>query len=250
MNKRRKTGGGSGEASSTRELKQRVKTARGRKNSSTLWLQRQLNDPYVAAARRDGYRSRAAYKLIEIDDKYHLLKPGTRVVDLGAAPGGWAQIAAKRCGAANGRGGEVVGIDLLPIEPIPGTTLIEMDFMDDEAPDELKRLMGGPADVVMSDMAASATGHKPTDHLRIMSLCELALDFAMEVLKPGGSFLAKVLQGGAEKDLMTMLKTNFKVVRHVKPKASRSDSAEMYVLATGFRGGKAAAEGAEDTPDS
>jgi len=250
MSKRRKAGGGSGSASSTRELKQRVKTARGRKNSSTLWLQRQLNDPYVAAARRDGYRSRAAYKLIEIDDKHHILKPGMRVVDLGAAPGGWTQIAVKRCGAANNRGGEVVGIDLLPVEPIPGATLIEMDFMDDEAPDELKRLMGGPADVVMSDMAASATGHKPTDHLRIMSLCELALDFAMEVLKPGGSFLAKVLQGGAEKDLMTMLKTNFKVVRHVKPKASRSDSAEMYVLATGFRGRKAASEGAADAADS
>ena len=142
----------------------------------------------------------------------------------------------KRTGAANGRGGEVVGIDLLPIEPIAGSTLLEMDFMADEAPDELKRQMGGPADVVLSDMAASATGHKPTDHLRIMSLCELALDFAMEVLKPGGSFLAKVLQGGAERDLMMTLKTNFKVVRHVKPKASRSDSAEMYVLATGFRG--------------
>lgn len=220
----------------SRELKQRVKTARGRKNSSTLWLQRQLNDPYVAAARRDGYRSRAAYKLIEIDDKYHLLKPGNRVLDLGAAPGGWTQIAVKRTGAANGRGGEVVGIDLLPIEQIAGSTLLEMDFMDDEAPDELRRHMTGPADVVLSDMAASATGHKPTDHIRIMSLCELALDFAMEVLKPGGSFLAKVLQGGAERDLMTTLKTNFKVVRHVKPKASRADSAEMYVLATGFKG--------------
>ena len=241
MSKRPKGGGrGGGNASSTRELKQRVKTARGRKNSSTLWLQRQLNDPYVAAARRDGYRSRAAYKLIEIDDKHHILKPGMRVVDLGAAPGGWTQIAVKRCGAANNRGGEVVGIDLLPVEPVAGAKLIEMDFMTDEAPEELKRLMGGPADVVLSDMAASATGHKPTDHLRIMHLCELALEFAMEVLKPGGSFLAKVLQGGAEKDLMTMLRTNFKVVRHVKPKASRSDSAEMYVLATGFKGNRAA----------
>lgn len=241
MSKRPKGGGrGGGNASGTRELKQRVKTARGRKNSSTLWLQRQLNDPYVAAARRDGYRSRAAYKLIEIDDKHHILKPGMRVVDLGAAPGGWTQIAVKRCGSANNRGGEVVGIDLLPVEPLAGAKLIEMDFMADEAPDELKRLMGGPADVVLSDMAASATGHKPTDHLRIMHLCELALEFAMEVLKPGGSFLAKVLQGGAEKDLMTMLRTNFKVVRHVKPKASRSDSAEMYVLATGFKGNRAA----------
>lgn len=245
MARKSKSGGNSGSMASSRELKQRVKTARGRKNSSTLWLQRQLNDPYVAAARRDGFRSRATYKLIEIDDKYHLLKPGYRVLDLGAAPGGWTQIAVKRTGAANGRGGEVVGIDLLPIEPIAGSTLLEMDFMADEAPDELKRQMGGPADVVLSDMAASATGHKPTDHLRIMSLCELALDFAMEVLKPGGSFLAKVLQGGAERDLMMTLKTNFKMVRHVKPKASRSDSAEMYVLATGFRGTAASQDGAE-----
>lgn len=231
------SGGGSGrDAGSTRQLKQRVKTARGRKTSSTLWLQRQLNDPYVAAARRDGYRSRAAYKLLEIDDKYHLLKPGQRVVDLGAAPGGWTQVAVKRTGVETGKGGHVVGIDILPMELISGAALIEMDFMADEAPDELKRQMGGPADIVMSDMAASATGHRATDHLRIMSLCELALDFAMEVLKPGGSFLAKVLQGGAEKDLMDTLRKNFKVVKHVKPKASRSDSAEMYVMATGFRG--------------
>ena len=233
-------GGGSGASAGggggARELKQRVRTARGRKTSSTLWLQRQLNDPYVAAARRDGYRSRAAYKLAEIDEKYHILKPGYRVVDLGAAPGGWTQIAVKRTGVETNRGGHVIGIDLLPIETIPGATLLEGDFMADDAPDRLKAEMGGPADVVMSDMAASATGHKATDHLRIMHLCELALEFAIEVLKPGGSFLAKVLQGGAEKDLMDMLRTNFKVVRHVKPKASRADSAEMYVLATGFKG--------------
>ncbi|WP_428481689.1 RlmE family RNA methyltransferase [Pyruvatibacter mobilis] len=235
-------GGGSGASAGggggARELKQRVRTARGRKTSSTLWLQRQLNDPYVAAARRDGYRSRAAYKLAEIDEKYHILKPGYRVVDLGAAPGGWTQIAVKRTGVETNRGGHVIGIDLLPIETIPGATLLEGDFMADDAPDRLKAEMGGPADVVMSDMAASATGHKATDHLRIMHLCELALEFAIEVLKPGGSFLAKVLQGGAEKDLMDMLRTNFKVVRHVKPKASRADSAEMYVLATGFKGRK------------
>ncbi|WP_422006828.1 RlmE family RNA methyltransferase [Pyruvatibacter mobilis] len=239
---RSRRGGGSGASAGggggARELKQRVRTARGRKTSSTLWLQRQLNDPYVAAARRDGYRSRAAYKLAEIDEKYHILKPGYRVVDLGAAPGGWTQIAVKRTGVETNRGGHVIGIDLLPIETIPGATLLEGDFMADDAPDRLKAEMGGPADVVMSDMAASATGHKATDHLRIMHLCELALDFAIEVLKPGGSFLAKVLQGGAEKDLMDMLRTNFKVVRHVKPKASRADSAEMYVLATGFKGRK------------
>ncbi|WP_422025005.1 RlmE family RNA methyltransferase [Pyruvatibacter mobilis] len=239
---RSRRGGGSGASAGggggARELKQRVRTARGRKTSSTLWLQRQLNDPYVAAARRDGYRSRAAYKLAEIDEKYHILKPGYRVVDLGAAPGGWTQIAVKRTGVETNRGGHVIGIDLLPIETIPGATLLEGDFMGDDAPDRLKAEMGGPADVVMSDMAASATGHKATDHLRIMHLCELALEFAIEVLKPGGSFLAKVLQGGAEKDLMDMLRTNFKVVRHVKPKASRADSAEMYVLATGFKGHK------------
>ena len=239
---RSRRGGGSGASAGggggARELKQRVRTARGRKTSSTLWLQRQLNDPYVAAARRDGYRSRAAYKLAEIDEKYHILKPGYRVVDLGAAPGGWTQIAVKRTGVETNRGGHVIGIDLLPIETIPGATLLEGDFMADDAPDRLKAEMGGPADVVMSDMAASATGHKATDHLRIMHLCELALEFAIEVLKPGGSFLAKVLQGGAEKDLMDMLRTNFKVVRHVKPKASRADSAEMYVLATGFKGRK------------
>lgn len=245
---KRKAGSGttSNTAGSTRELKQRVKTARGRKNSSTQWLQRQLNDPYVAAARRDGYRSRAAYKLLEIDDKHHFLKPGARVVDLGAAPGGWTQIAVKRTGAANGRGGHVVGIDILPMEQIAGSTVIELDFRADEAPDTLKELMGGPADVVLSDMAASATGHRPTDHLRIMALCEMALDFAVEVLKPGGSFLAKVLQGGAERDLMKALNRNFAAVRHVKPKASRSDSAEMYVLATGFKGGSRSVQGNSD----
>ncbi len=228
---------GPGAGAGTRELKQRVKTARGRKTSSTRWLQRQLNDPYVAAAKRDGYRSRAAFKLIEIDDKFHLLKPGARVVDLGSAPGGWTQVAVKRTGAADGKGGQVVGIDIQVTEPVAGADLIELDFMDERAPDELKARMGGPADLVLSDMAASATGHKPTDHLRIMALCEAALDFATEVLKPGGAFLAKVLQGGAERDLMDMMNRNFRTVRHVKPKASRADSAEMYVLATGFKGG-------------
>ena len=228
--------GSGGPGAGARDLKQRVKTARGRKTSSTRWLQRQLNDPYVAAARREGYRSRAAFKLIEIDDKHHFLKPGMRVVDLGCAPGGWLQVAVKRAGAADRRGGEVIGIDLQPVEPVAGATILEMDFMDEAAPDALRARMGGPADVVLSDMAASSTGHKQTDHLRIMALCEAALDFAVGVLRPGGVFLAKVLQGGAERELMDILNRNFASVRHVKPKASRTDSAEMYVLATGFRG--------------
>jgi len=247
MSKRKPRRGGGLNAAHTRTLKQRVKTARGRKSSSTQWLQRQLNDPYVAAARRDGYRSRAAYKLAEIDDKFHILKPGARVVDLGAAPGGWTQIAVERTARADGGSpmagsspvagsSHVVGIDLLPVDPIPGATCVQLDFRDETAPAALKTMLDGPADVVLSDMAASATGHKPTDHLRIMALCELALDFALDVLKPGGSFLAKVLQGGAERELMATLKRAFHQVRHVKPKASRSDSAEMYVLATGFKG--------------
>lgn len=235
---RNKTPGG-------RELKQRVRTARGRKTSSTRWLQRQLNDPYVAAARREGYRSRAAFKLIEIDDKYHLLKPGMRVVDLGCAPGGWLQVAARRTGAAEGRGGEVVGIDLQEVEPVAGAEILQLDFMDEAAPAALRARLGGPVDIVLSDMAAPATGHKQTDHLRIMSLCEAALEFAGEVLKPGGAFLAKVLQGGAERHLLDRLNRDFATVRHVKPKASRADSAEMYVLATGFRGAPAPDPGPE-----
>jgi len=219
-----------------RALKQRVKTARKRTASSQRWLERQLNDPYVALAKREGYRSRAAFKLLEIDDKYRLLKPGQRVVDLGAAPGGWAQVAAKRVGSAEGRG-RVVGIDLLDIEPLPGVELIRLDFLDPAAPDRLTELLGGPADVVMSDMAANATGHRKTDHLRIVGLAEAAAEFARSVLAPGGAFLAKVLQGGTEGALLADLKRDFSTVRHVKPAASRSDSAELYVLATGFRGG-------------
>lgn len=235
---------GRGGPAGARELKQRVKTARSRKTSSTRWLQRQLNDPYVAAARREGYRSRAAFKLIEIDDKYRFLRPGAHVIDLGCAPGGWTQVAVRRAGADDGRGGRVIGIDLQPVEPIAGADLIELDFMDDAAPGLLKERLGGLADAVLSDMAAPATGHKQTDHLRIMALCEAALDFALEVLKPGGVFLAKVLQGGAERDLVDTLNRNFATVRHVKPKASRADSAEMYVLAMGFRGRAEAPEGA------
>jgi 23S rRNA (uridine2552-2'-O)-methyltransferase len=221
--------------SGTRNLKQRVKTARKRTLSSQKWLERQLNDPYVARAKREGYRSRAAFKLLEIDEKYHLLKPGQRVVDLGAAPGGWSQIAARKVGSANGKG-RVVGIDLLPIEPMAGVEFVELDFLDESAPGKLIELLGGPADIVMSDMAANTTGHKKTDHLRIMALAEAAIHFAREVLAPGGAFVAKVFQGGTEGQLLADLKRDFATVRHVKPAASRADSAELYVLATGFRG--------------
>jgi 23S rRNA (uridine2552-2'-O)-methyltransferase len=219
----------------TRNLKQRLKTAKKRTLSSQKWLERQLNDPYVARAKREGYRSRAAYKLLDIDEKYRLLKAGQRVVDLGAAPGGWAQVAVKKVGGAEGKG-RVVGIDLLPIDPLPGAEFITLDFLAADAPDRLIALLGGPADVVLSDMAANATGHKKTDHLRIIGLAEAAADFARSVLASGGAFLAKVLQGGMEGALLADLKRDFATVRHVKPAASRADSAELYVLATGFRG--------------
>ena len=189
----------------------------------------------MARAKREGYRSRAAYKLLEIDDKHRLLKPGGRVVDLGAAPGGWSQVAAEKVGSREGRG-RVVGIDLLPIEPLLGAEFVTLDFLDPDAPERLTALIGGPADLVLSDMAANATGHKKTDHLRIIGLAEAAADFARSVLAPGGAFLAKVLQGGTEGALLADLKRDFATVRHVKPAASRSDSAELYVLATGFRG--------------
>src|SRR5262245_31417589 len=215
----------------------RVKTAKKRSHSSTLWLERQLNDPYVARAKREGFRSRAAYKLIEIDEKQHLFKPGMRVVDLGAAPGGWSQVAAKRVGAGEGRG-RVAAIDLLDMTAIPGVDFVQLDFLDNAAPDRLKEMIGGPADVVLSDMAANATGHRKTDHLRIMGLAEAAADFAGEVLAPGGTFLCKVLQGGTEAALLGKLKRDFRTVKHVKPAASRADSAELYLLATGYRGGQ------------
>ncbi|MGO4570995.1 RlmE family RNA methyltransferase [Microvirga sp. 2TAF3] len=218
--------------SGTRNLKQRVKTAHKRTLSSQKWLERQLNDPYVARAKREGYRSRAAFKLLEIDEKFHVLKSGQRVVDLGAAPGGWSQIAARKVGPK----GKVVGIDLLPIDPLPGVEFIQLDFLDESAPGKLIEMLGGPADVVMSDMAANTTGHKKTDHLRIMGLAEAAIYFAREILAPGGAFIAKVFQGGTESQLLADLKRDFSVVRHVKPAASRADSAELYVMATGFRG--------------
>jgi 23S rRNA (uridine2552-2'-O)-methyltransferase len=223
-------------AGGTRSLKQRLKTARKRTLSSQKWLERQLNDPYVARAKREGYRSRAAYKLLEIDEKYHLLKPGQRVVDLGAAPGGWAQIAARKVDSAAGKG-RVVGIDLLPIDALPGVDFIQLDFLDETAPQKLVEMLGGPADIVMSDMAANTTGHKKTDHLRIMGLAEAAIHFARGILAPGGAFIAKVFQGGTEGHLLADLKRDFATVRHVKPAASRADSSELYVLATGFRGG-------------
>ena len=220
----------------SRILGVRVRTAKGRKISSTRWLQRQLNDPYVQAARREGYRSRAAYKLIEIDDKYLLLKPGSVVIDLGAAPGGWSQVAAQRVFAGD-KPGLVAGLDLLEIDAIPDVTLLQADFLDAEALTLLDGLLDGrKVDVVLSDMAAPASGHRQTDHIRIMGLCEAALDFACETLIPGGAFLAKVLQGGAERALLDRMKQSFATVRHVKPEASRADSAELYVLAQGFRG--------------
>src|SRR5256714_13696251 len=212
-----------------------VKSGGKRKLSSKLWLERQLNDPYVAQAKRDGYRSRAAYKLLEIDDKYRVLKSGMTVVDLGAAPGGWSQIAAKRVGAVDGKG-KVIAIDLLEMPEIAGVTFAQLDFLADDAPEKLLAMMGGRADVVMSDMAANTTGHRKTDQLRIIGLVEAAAAFASEVLNPGGAFLAKVVQSGADAELLAQLKRDFSSVRHVKPASSRQDSSERYVLATGFRG--------------
>lgn len=220
-----------------RQLRVRVKTARKRSSSSTRWLERQLNDPYVAAAKREGLRSRAAYKLMEIDDKHRFLKPGQRVVDLGAAPGGWSQIAAQRVKAAESQG-QVVAIDYLDIQPLPGVEILKMDFTDEAAEGRLKSLLrDGGADVVLSDMAAPTVGHTRTDHLRIMGLAEAAAHFACDVLSPGGTFLCKVFRGGTEHELLDLLKQNFKSVKHIKPPASRPQSAELYVLAMGFRGG-------------
>ena len=227
------------------DLKQRVKTGRGRTLSQKRWLERQLNDPYVARAKREGFRSRAAFKLIEIDERFHLLKPGQRIVDLGAAPGGWSQVAAKKLGEA----GRIVGIDLLEIEPMPGATFVTLDFLDPSAPGLLTELLGGRADLVLSDMAANTTGHKKTDHLRIIGLAETAAAFAREILAPGGAYLAKVFQGGAEGGLLAELKRDFAVVRHVKPAASRADSSELYVLATGFRGRAAAGSDPDEAAD-
>jgi 23S rRNA (uridine2552-2'-O)-methyltransferase len=225
---------------STGRLHVTVKSGGKRKLSSKLWLERQLNDPYVAKAKAQGYRSRAAFKLTEIDDKYRLLKPGMTVVDLGAAPGGWSQVAAKRVGAADGKG-KVIAIDLLEMGEIPGVAFAQLDFLENDAPEKLIAMMGGRADIVMSDMAANTTGHRKTDQLRIVGLVEAAAAFACDVLSPGGAFLAKVFQSGADAELLAQLKRDFATVRHVKPAASRQDSSERYVLATGFRGSAKAA---------
>jgi 23S rRNA (uridine2552-2'-O)-methyltransferase len=212
---------------------ERLKRDKRRTPSSRAWLERQVNDPYVARAKREGYRSRAAYKLAEIDDKFHLLKKGARIVDLGAAPGGWSEVAAQRIGAS----GRVVALDILEMKPIAGVEFVKLDFLDAIAAERLKAMFGGEADVVLSDMAANATGHRQTDHLRIMALAEAAAQFAREVLGPGGSFLCKVLQGGTEAALLAALKREFSSVKHIKPPASRADSAELYLVARGFRGG-------------
>ncbi|TGY87467.1 RlmE family RNA methyltransferase [Marinicauda algicola] len=219
-----------GDTRAAKQFHERVKTARKRKLSSQRWLERQLNDPYVQRAKQEGYRSRAAYKLTELDDRFHFLKAGARVADLGAAPGGWVQVALQR-GAS-----KVVGVDLLEMEPIAGAELLTLDFTEPGAPDQVKAALGGPADVVLSDLAPWTTGHKQTDHLRIMALVEAAAQFAVETLKPGGTFVAKVFQGGAESEVLDMLKARFDKVKHAKPEASRAESAETYLVATGFRG--------------
>ncbi len=220
---------------------ERVHTAHKRSLSSIIWLQRQLNDPYVMRAKEEGWRSRAAFKLIEIDQKHRMLKHGQIIVDLGAAPGGWSQYAAKKVGSVSGKGGKVIGIDLLPIEPIAGVTLAEMDFTEEDAPARLLAMLGVEpgkrmVDGVLSDMAANTTGHRKTDHLRIVGLTEMAVEFTIEVLKPGGFFVTKLFQGGETAAMITLLKQHFSVVKHVKPQSSRADSAELYVLATGFKG--------------
>ena len=218
----------------SRKAAVRVKTARKRSLSSTLWLERQLNDPYVAEAGRLGYRSRAAFKLLQLDERFRLLRPGLRLVDLGAAPGGWTQVAVERIRPEE-TGGRVVGLDILEMAPLPGADLLQADFLDEKAPERLRALLGGPADLVLSDMAAPTTGHAATDHLRITALAEAAYEFAAEVLSPGGGFVCKLFQGGAERDLLQRLKRDFAQVRHAKPPASRADSSETYLVATGFR---------------
>ena len=229
------TTGGRGGAG-TRGLHTKVKKKAGTiKESSRRWLERHINDPYVQRSKQDGYRSRAAYKLIEINDRYKLLKKGQRIIDLGAAPGGWSQIAAAIVGSPDEQP-TVVGIDYLPVDPQPGVTMLEMDILDDSAPQKLIEALGGQPDIVLSDMAAPTTGHRRTDHLRTTHLCEVAADFAVSVLRPGGHFLTKTFQGGTENELLTLLKQNFKSVHHVKPPASRAESVELYLLARDFKG--------------
>lgn len=222
-------------AGATRVLRTKIKKKSGLKESSRRWLERHMNDPYVQRSKADGYRSRAAYKLIEIDDKHHLLKPGMKVIDLGAAPGGWCQVAAART-RSSAENPHVVGIDYLEMDAVPGAPVLLMDFLDDAAPERLSEALGGAPDLVLSDMAAPTTGHRRTDHIRTMHLCEVAADFAISVLKPGGHFLAKTFQGGTEAELLNLLKQNFRTVHHVKPPASRDESAELYLLAKDFKG--------------
>ena len=245
----RATGKGKGHGARVggRPLASRVKTAKGRKSSSTRWLKRQLNDPYVAEAQRLGYRSRAAFKLAELDDRFRFLTKGARVVDLGAAPGGWCQVAVERANVLGhgGNQGRVVGLDLQEMDAIAGAELLQGDFLDDKILKSLLQVLAGPADIVLSDMATAATGHTATDHLRIIGLLEVAVDFACQVLTPGGAFVGKVLKGGTENDLLNRLKLDFKIVRHAKPPASRDDSAESYVVAQGFRGTPIGDTGAE-----
>lgn len=231
MPKDQPPGPGRTSPSGRRRLKVRVRTAKSRTVSQARWLERQLNDPYVEAARRDGYRSRAAYKLLELNDKFRLLRPGDKVIDLGSAPGGWSQVASSIVGDK----GKVVAIDLLEMTPLSGVDFIQGDFLEEGMEARLREMLGGSADLVLSDMAAQATGHRQTDHWRIMGLCEVAIEFAVDVLRPGGSFVAKVLRGGTEGELLARLKQNFDEVRHAKPPSSRSDSAEMYLVAKGFR---------------
>ena len=214
------------------EVRVRVKNAKARKPSSQRWLERQLNDPYVRAAKQEGFRSRAAFKLVELDDKYRFLKKGARVLDLGAAPGGWSQVAAKRVGER----GRIVAADILEIEPLAGVIVLQCDLLDPETPERLKAALDGPADIVLTDMAAATTGHRATDHLRTVALFEAALDVAEDVLKPGGVFVGKVFQGGASGELLARVKKLFREVKHVKPPASRAESVELYLVATGFRG--------------
>ena len=233
MTANKRGSGRSGDRDSGRRLKQRVMTAKGRSVSSANWLKRQLNDPYVAEAKRRGYRSRSAFKLTEIDDKLRLLKPGVRVVDLGAAPGGWTQVAVER-----GRGGQVVALDLQEISPIPGAVILQGDFLEPEAPERVRAALEGPVDIVLSDMAGAATGQTDVDHLRIMNLVETALAFAVEVLNPGGAFVAKMLQGGSEQEFQAELRRHFATVRRIKPPSSRQDSAEFFFIATGFKGSR------------
>lgn len=236
-----------------RDLRVRVKTAKGRKLSSTLWLERQLNDPYVQRARKEGYRGRAAFKIMELDDKYGFLKPGARVVDLGCAPGGWCQVAVSRVNALGQIPkkpvGTVLGVDLQEVEPISGADIHRLDFLEEGAEEKVKGWLGGRADVVLSDMAAAASGHKATDHLRIVALVEAALEFALDVLEDGGTFVAKVLAGGAENTMQALLKKNFRKVANVKPPSSRSDSSEKFVVAMGYRGRESAKAVSEEEGD-